>query len=62
VEQTLCNVEFREENDRVSSKMENQGFTVKTLYNVLQTRQSVQNFKQLWSLKLPAKIKTFCGE
>jgi hypothetical protein len=22
----------------------------------------VHNFKKVWSLKLPAKIKTFCGE
>jgi hypothetical protein len=35
------------------------GFTVKSLYNALQSRPVIKPFQKLWVLKIPAKIKTF---
>jgi hypothetical protein len=37
----------------------NKGFTIKYLYNALQTRPVMKPLKKLWVLKIPMKIKTF---
>jgi hypothetical protein len=55
----IHNVVLREGEDRVTWKLGNKGFIVKSLYNVLHVRQPVKVFKDLWKMKLPGKIKIF---
>jgi hypothetical protein len=45
--------------DKVRWTLSKKGFTVKYLYNALQSRPVIKPFKKLWVLKIPAKIKTF---
>lgn len=57
---TLINsVQLSVSNDAVAWKIGNKGFTVKFLYNSMQTEKPQKIYKVLWKMKLPAKIKIF---
>jgi hypothetical protein len=45
--------------DRVSWSLSDKGFSVKSLYNKLQTRIPVKVFSKMWELKVLAKVKCF---
>jgi hypothetical protein len=50
---------LKERDDKVTWKLGNKGFTIKSWYNALQVRQPVKLFKDLWKMKLPWKSKIF---
>jgi hypothetical protein len=48
--------------DRVSWSLSDKGFSVKSLYNKLQTRIPVKVFSKMWELKVSAKGKVLYVE
>jgi hypothetical protein len=50
---------LRSGDDRVSWSLSDKVFSVKSLYNKLQTRVPIKVFGKMWELKVPAKDKCF---
>lgn len=46
-------------NDKLKWNLSEKGFSVKSMYNSLQTRRPKKVYKVVWKLKLPSKIKIF---
>jgi hypothetical protein len=50
---------FKSRDDRVSWSLSDKGFSVKSLYNKLQTKMPIKVFSKIWALKVSAKVKCF---